>query len=116
MVRKRIDNTRRKHKRQYRSYRKQVLRENVHQEEFQEHFVLVPANKAKNNVLVVCKQYYLDVAATECCNGTGPRTHNEKEHLDCMAVNSIKVPSNMAQLPQLLLAPQDAQEVRSSNL
>ena len=79
MVRKGINNIRRKHKRQYRSYRKQVLREKVHQEylkEFQEHFVLVPANKAKNNVLVVCKQYYLDVVARECCNvdGTGPRT------------------------------------------
>ena len=33
-----------------------VLREEVHLKEFQEHFVLVLADKAKNNVLVVYKQ------------------------------------------------------------
>ena len=83
MVRKRIDNIRRKHKRKNRSYRKQVLREKIHLDylkEFQKHFVLVPADKAKNNVLIVCKQYYLDVVTREFCNvdSTGPRTYNEE--------------------------------------
>ena len=79
MVRKRIDNIRRKYKRKN---RKQVLREKIHLDylkEFQNHFVLVPADKAKNNVLIVCKQYYLDVVTREFCNvdSTGPRTYNE---------------------------------------
>ena len=57
MVGKRIDNKiiRRKHKRHYRSYRKYLLREKVHQDylkEFQEHFVLVPADKAKTMSLL----------------------------------------------------------------
>ena len=30
-------------------------------EYFQKHFVLVPTDKASNNVLIVCKEYYLDV-------------------------------------------------------
>ena len=119
MVRKRIDNIRRKHKRKNRSYRKQVLREKIHLDylkEFQKHFVLVPADKAKNNVLIVCKQYYLDVVTREFCNvdSIGPRTYNEyngnveklvEEHIDYMAANNIRVPSDMAQLPQLYWLP-----------
>ena len=77
-----------------------MLREKIHQfylKEFQEHFVLVPADKA------------VDVVTREFCNvdSTGPRTYNEKcgklveEHLDYMAANNIRVPSDMAQLPQL---------------
>jgi predicted RNA-binding protein associated with RNAse of E/G family len=34
-------------------------------EYFQKHFVLVPADKANNNILVVCKNYYLDVVLKE---------------------------------------------------
>lgn len=34
-------------------------------EEFQKHFVLVPADKASKNILIVCNKYYLDVASTE---------------------------------------------------
>ena len=33
--------------------------------EFQKHFVLVPADKASKNILIVCNKYYLDVASTE---------------------------------------------------
>ena len=44
----------------------------------QKHFVLVPADKAKNNVLIVCK--HLDVVTREFCNvdSTGPRTYDEE--------------------------------------
>ena len=118
MVRKRIDNIWRKHKCKNRSYRKHVLREKIdHLKEFQKHLVLVPADKAKNNVLIVCKQYYLDVVTREFCNvdNTGPRIYNKyngnveklvEEHVDYMAVNNIRIPSDMAQLPQLYWLPQ----------
>ena len=33
--------------------------------EFQRQFFLVPADKAANNVIVVCKKYYLDVVLNE---------------------------------------------------
>ena len=33
--------------------------------DFQRQFVLVPAYKAANNVIVVCKKYYLDVVLNE---------------------------------------------------
>ena len=32
---------------------------------FQHKFVLVPADKAANNVIVVCKKYYLEVVLSE---------------------------------------------------
>jgi len=42
-----------------------------------ETFVLVPADKASNNFLIVCKKYYVDTVlkgfATN--NGTSPQTH-----------------------------------------
>ena len=34
-------------------------------EEFQKHFILVPADKASKSILIVCNKYYLDVASTE---------------------------------------------------
>ena len=33
--------------------------------DFQRQFVLVPADKAANNVILVCKKYYLDVVLYE---------------------------------------------------
>ena len=56
---------RNKHKQSHRQYRKQVLRDiKAHLKylsELHEEYVPVPADKAGNNVLVVCKKYYLDV-------------------------------------------------------
>ena len=45
--------------------------------DFQTRFVLVPADKASNNVLIVCKKYYLDVVLKELdtSNGTNPLTY-----------------------------------------
>ena len=43
---------------------KHVLRNKVHLDyldDLHENFVLVPADKAPNNVIVLCKKYYLDV-------------------------------------------------------
>ena len=36
-----------------------------HLEELHENYVLVPADKAGNNVIVVCKQYYKEVLTQE---------------------------------------------------
>ena len=44
-------------------------------QDFQKQFVLVPADKANNDILIVCnKKYYLDVEL-DTCNGTSPQTY-----------------------------------------
>ena len=48
--------------------KKQVLKSKVHLDylnKLHDNFVLVPADKATNNVIVVCKKYYLDVVIME---------------------------------------------------
>ena len=82
IMQRRIENIKKKHRQQHRTYRKQVFREKQHLEyleEFQKRYVLVSADKAKNNVIVVCKKYYLDVVLREfqCTEGSGPRTYTE---------------------------------------
>ena len=50
--------------RRFNKRKKQVLRNKVHLDSLNslyEKYVLVPADKAANNVIVVCKKYYLDV-------------------------------------------------------
>ena len=40
---------------------RQVLRDKVHLQylkDFQDRYVLVPADKAGNNVIIICKKYY----------------------------------------------------------
>ena len=44
---------------------------------FQHKFVLVPADKAANNVIVVCKKYYLEVVLREL-NTTGTYEHDDR--------------------------------------
>ena len=50
--------------------------------ELQSKYVLVPADKAANNIIVVCKKYYLEVVLKEL------RTTNTYKHVDreCMDV------------------------------
>ena len=79
-VRTRIERIRYKHKQSHRQYRKQVLRDKAHLKylsELHEEYILVPADKAGNNVLVVCKKYYLDVVIKELINRNkiGPSTY-----------------------------------------
>ena len=48
--------------------KKQVLRNKVHLDclnSLHEKYVLVPADKAANNVIVACKKYYIDVVINE---------------------------------------------------
>ena len=64
---------------------------------FQHKFVLVPADKAVNNVIVVCKKYYLEVVLSEL-NTTSTYEHDDRdcehvvtEHLRYMTNNNISV-------------------------
>ena len=66
--------------------------------------MLVPADKASNNVIVVCKKYYLDVVIKELSlNNTYKEVHNNNvnvisRHLDYMVKNGIDVPEQHEQL------------------
>ena len=60
-----------------------------------ENFVLVPADKASNNVIIVCKKYYLDVVIRELSSTS---TYQEVRrscddivlrHIKCMEQNGI---------------------------
>ena len=44
-------------------------------EELHEKYVLVPADKAGNNVIVVCKQYYKEVLKKKLTNNSGTSIH-----------------------------------------
>ena len=76
-----------------------------------ENFVLVPTDKASNNVIVVCKKYYLDVVIKELSlNNTYKEVHNNNvnvisRHLDYMAKNGIDIPEQHEQLPSFYWLP-----------
>ena len=60
-VRTRIERIRYKHKQSHRQYRKQVLRDKAHLKylsELHEEYILVPADKAGNNVIRSCLLWY----------------------------------------------------------
>ena len=67
------------------------------------HYVLVPADKAGNNVIIVCKQYYKEVLTRELKNNSGTSTYlqcNEpvdkviQSHLGFMEQHGIDVPKD----------------------
>ena len=79
--------------------------------DFQSKFVLVPADKAANNVIVVCRKYYLDVVLREL-NGTSTYEHKDRdlehivnEHIDFMTDNSIHVETELRLLPSFYWLP-----------
>ena len=85
-------------------------------EDFHKCYVLVPADKAGNNVLVVCKKYYLDVMLKELdiCNGNSPQTYvscsaySEEivlKHEEFMTRQNVKIPDEMRQLATLYWLP-----------
>ena len=85
-------------------------------EDFQKQFVLVPADKASNNILIVCKKYYLDVVLKELdtCNGTSPQTYTPcgthvenliTAHQEFLHNQNIKIPTDMKQLPTFYWLP-----------
>ena len=66
---------------------KQVLKSKVHLDylnKLHDNFVLVPADKATNNVIVVCKKYYLDIVIMEL----GSTSTYKKVNSDCMSVKN----------------------------
>ena len=73
--------------------------------------MLVPADKASNNVIVVCKKYYLDVVIKELSlNNTYKEVHNNNmniisRHLDYMVKNEIDVQEQHEQLPSFYWLP-----------
>ena len=48
----------------------------MHIKEFHKRYVLVPADKASNNIIVVCKKYYIDMIVNELMNASQPSTYN----------------------------------------
>ena len=76
-----------------------------------EMFVLVPADKASNNVIVVRKKYYLDVVIKELSlNNTYKDVHSNNvniisRHLDYMVKNDIDVQEQHEQLPSFYWLP-----------
>ena len=75
--------------------------------------MLVPADKASNNVIVVCKKYYLDVVIKELSlNNTYKEVHSNNvniisRHLDynIMVKNEIDVQEQHEQFPSFYWLP-----------
>ena len=94
--------------------RKHILKSRVHLEYLNflhENYVLVPADKASNNILVVCKKYYLDVILKELSLTTTYEEVNSdcvslvSKHLEYMMRNEIDVPSEHEKLPSFYWLP-----------
>ena len=79
--------------------------------EFQRKFVLVPADKAANNVIVVCKKYYLEVVLNELnTTNTYERVNRDcaqvvNEHLRFSTNNAVIVEPELHQLPSFYWLP-----------
>ena len=82
----------------------------------QKHFVLVPADKASSNILVVCKKYYLSIVIKELTHhdGTKPKTYScsnntideiVMKHRLFMDKHKINIPEEMNKLPTLYWLP-----------
>ena len=112
-IKERITYLKKKHVR----WRKlQVLRTSKHLEylnDFHKHYVLVPADKAGSNIIVVCKKYYLDVVLSEL-NMDRPTTYVATDmayndivvnHIQDMVHWDILVPNEMMQLPTMYWLP-----------
>ena len=91
----------------------QVLKNRAHLEyleQFHQKYVIVPADKASSNIIVVCKKFYVDVMVNELQNIGQPSTYiasNYKydqlvrKHLLDMQRWNIYVPPVMEQLPTM---------------
>ena len=94
--------------------KKQVLKSKVHLDylnKLHDNFVLVPADKATNNVIVVCKKYYLDVVIMELCSTSTYKKVNSdcmsviNRHLDYMFKSGIDVCEQHERLPSFYWLP-----------
>ena len=110
-IARRIQLLRRKH---INRRKRHVLKSRRHLDylhEFQRKFVLVPADKAANNVIVVCKKYYLEVVLREL-NTTSTYEREDRdcvnvvtEHLRFMTNNKINVEPELHHLPSFYWLP-----------
>ena len=116
LLKKRIDKLKGKYG--HRVKVKQILRDRVHLQylkDFQDRYVLVPADKAGNNVIIICKTYYTEVICKELATKQGkPQTYHEcslsssdiiQKHLDFMKAERLQVPLSMHQLPSFYWLP-----------
>ena len=94
--------------------KRQVLRSNRELEyikDLHRQYVLVPADKAANNIIMVCKKYYLDMVMSELSPGMSiANTYTEcttnyhtlvNTHVEEMRIWNISVPPTMLELPSL---------------
>ena len=74
-------------------------------------YVLVPADKAASNVIVVCKKYYLDVVIRELnSTSTYKKVHSDSanvvcRHVDYLMRNGIEIQAQHEQLPSFYWLP-----------
>ena len=97
--------------------KQQVLKRNKHLEylkQFQQQYVLVPADNASNNIIVVCKKYYVDVLVKELLNAGQPSTYVDSgdtydrlvwKHIWDLKRWNICIPPVMEELPTLYWMP-----------
>ena len=94
--------------------KKHVLKNRVHLDylnKLHENYVLVPADKAANNVIVVCKKYYLDVVLKELeSTNTYQEVHSDcssvvSRHLKYMVQNDVFVQEQQEHLPSFYWLP-----------
>ena len=86
--------------------KQQVLKGNKHRKyinDFLEQYVLVPADKATNNIIVVCRKYYLEIILSEL--SIKDCSTLIAEHVVDLAKWNIAVASEMKQLPTLYWLP-----------
>ena len=94
--------------------KKHVLKNRVHLDylnKLHENYVLVPADNAANNIIVVCKKYYLDVVLKELeSTNTYQEVHSDcsnvvSRHLKYMVQNNIFVQEQQEHLPSFYWLP-----------
>ena len=110
-IARRIQLLRRKHINRRKQHVLKSRRHLDYLHEFQRKFVLVPADKAANNVIVVCKKYYLEVVLREL-NTTSTYEREDRdcvnvvtEHLRFMTNNKINVEPELHHLPSFYWLP-----------
>ena len=108
-IKNRVKRCKRKHVR----IRTQVFKYLEYVKGFQEHYVLVPADKVASNIIVVCKKYYLDMVLSELTL-SGSNTYIDSnldcstllsKHTDDMKRWNISIPSVMQGLPSFYWLP-----------
>ena len=84
-------------------------------QEFHNEYVLVPADKASNNIIIVCKKYYSEVIRNELAGKSGKAStyvhcrdsvdQIVQKHLAYMHSTKIKVAEDMKRLPGFYWMP-----------